>query len=210
MNRWGRRASVSSNACAGGISSWPSGPTPGLSARLERLIESLQPETLADVIRAFSVYFMLVNIAEEAFLHRQLRRIAGKGGELWEGSFDHTLRGFRQRDIDPQQLQDILDDAASIPVFTAHPTESKRLVIMNLLRRIFVTSEMLDALLDDTPILKQSLSRRDAYLDPLNHIQLGLLRRYRDPELSEAARELWLTPLLRSINAISAGLRNTG
>jgi phosphoenolpyruvate carboxylase len=120
-------------------------PDPGLSERLERLIESLQPETLADVIRAYSIYFMLVNIAEEAYLHRQRRRIAGRGGELWEGSFDHTLRGFRQRGIDPQQLQDILDDAAYIPVFTAHPTESKRLVIMNLLRRIFVTSELLDA-----------------------------------------------------------------
>ncbi len=120
-------------------------PDPGLSGRLERLIESLQPETLGDVVRAFSIYFMLVNIAEEAYLHRQRRRIAGKGGELWEGSFDHTLRGFRQRGIDPQQLQDILDDAAYIPVFTAHPTESKRLVIMNLLRRLFVTSEMLDA-----------------------------------------------------------------
>ena len=55
------------------------------------------------------------------------------------------MRGFRQRRIDPQQLQDLLDDTAYIPVFTAHPTESKRLVIMNLLRRIFVTSEMLDA-----------------------------------------------------------------
>lgn len=120
-------------------------PDPGLSGRLQRLIESLQPETLGDVVRAFSTYFMLVNIAEEAYLHRQRRRIAGKGGELWEGSFDHTLRFFRQRHIDPQQLQDILDDAAYIPVFTAHPTESKRLVVMNLLRRIFVTSEMLDA-----------------------------------------------------------------
>ncbi len=120
-------------------------PDQGLSDRLQRLIDSLQPETLGDVVRAFSTYFMLVNIAEEAYLHRQRRRIAGRGGELWEGSFDHTLRGFRQRGIDPQQLQDILDDTAYIPVFTAHPTESKRLVIMNLLRRIFVTSEMLDA-----------------------------------------------------------------
>jgi len=120
-------------------------PDAALSQRLGRLIESLQPETLGDVVRAFSIYFVLVNIAEEAFQHRQRRRIAGKGGELWEGSFDHTLRGFLQRGIAPQQLQNILDDAAYIPVFTAHPTESKRLVIMNLLRRIFVTSEMLDA-----------------------------------------------------------------
>ena len=65
-------------------------------------------------------------------------------------------------------------------------------------------------LMDDTPVLKQSLARRDAYLDPLNHIQLGLLRRYRDPALNDDERELWLTALLRSINAISAGLRNTG
>ncbi|MEW8506733.1 MAG: phosphoenolpyruvate carboxylase [Candidatus Thiodiazotropha sp.] len=113
--------------------------------RLTRLIESLQPEMLSAVVRAFSLYFMLVNIAEEAFLHRQRRRIAGKGSELWEGSFDHTLRSFRNQGIEPQQLQNILDDAAYIPVFTAHPTESKRLVIMKLLRRIFLTSEMLDA-----------------------------------------------------------------
>ncbi|MCU7842265.1 MAG: phosphoenolpyruvate carboxylase [Candidatus Thiodiazotropha sp. (ex Monitilora ramsayi)] len=120
-------------------------PDPKLSERLNRLIASLQPETLGDVVRAFSIYFVLVNIAEEAFLHRQRRRIAGKGGELWAGSFDHTLRGFLEQGIDPQQLQNILDDTAYIPVFTAHPTESKRLVIMNLLRRIFVTSEELDA-----------------------------------------------------------------
>ncbi|MCU7850722.1 MAG: phosphoenolpyruvate carboxylase [Candidatus Thiodiazotropha sp. (ex Monitilora ramsayi)] len=120
-------------------------PNPKHSERLNRLIESLQPETLGDVVRAFSIYFVLVNIAEEAFLHRQRRRIAGKGGELWEGSFDHTLRELRKHGIDPLQLQNIFDDTAYIPVFTAHPTESKRLVMMNLLRRIFVTSEMLDA-----------------------------------------------------------------
>lgn len=51
--------------------------------RLTRLIESLQPEILSAVVRAFSIYFVLVNIAEEAFLHRQRRRIAGKGSELW-------------------------------------------------------------------------------------------------------------------------------
>ena len=118
---------------------------PALYDRLTRLIQTLQPETLSAVVRAFSIYFVLVNIAEEAFQHRQRRRIAGKGSELWEGSFDHTLRQFRAQGIQPQQLQNILDDAAYIPVFTAHPTESKRLVIMNLLRRIFLTSEMLDA-----------------------------------------------------------------
>jgi phosphoenolpyruvate carboxylase len=52
--------------------------------------------------------------------------------------------------------------------------------------------------------------RRDPYLDPLNHIQIKLLKRYRDESLSEEERDSWLDPLLRSINAIAAGMRNTG
>lgn len=67
-----------------------------------------------------------------------------------------------------------------------------------------------DDLLDEPPVLKKSLSRRDSYLDPLNHIQLGLIRHYRNNNLSEEEQSMWLRPLLRSINAISAGLRNTG
>ena len=65
-------------------------------------------------------------------------------------------------------------------------------------------------LLDDIPPLALSLMRRDPYLDPLNHIQIKLLKRYRDESLSEEEREKWLNPLLRSINAIAAGMRNTG
>ena len=65
-------------------------------------------------------------------------------------------------------------------------------------------------LLDDIPPLALSLMRRDPYLDPLNHIQIKLLKRYRDESLSEEEREKWLNPLLRSINAVAAGMRNTG
>jgi phosphoenolpyruvate carboxylase len=68
----------------------------------------------------------------------------------------------------------------------------------------------IDELLDETPLLKLSLSRRDPYLDPLNHIQLELLSRYRDPDTPDGERDANLDPLLRSINAIAAGMRNTG
>jgi phosphoenolpyruvate carboxylase len=68
----------------------------------------------------------------------------------------------------------------------------------------------IDELLDENPLLKTSLSRRDAYLDPLNHIQLALLERYRGAETRELDREASLDPLLRSINAIASGMRNTG
>jgi phosphoenolpyruvate carboxylase len=66
------------------------------------------------------------------------------------------------------------------------------------------------SLLEENPLLQRSLGRRDPYLDPLNHIQLALLKRYRNPELDGQSRECHLQPLLRSINAIAAGMRNTG
>jgi phosphoenolpyruvate carboxylase len=65
-------------------------------------------------------------------------------------------------------------------------------------------------LLEENPMLSLSLARRDPYLDPLNHVQIMLLERYRDPASPPEQRERWLAPLLRSINAIAAGMRNTG
>ena len=66
------------------------------------------------------------------------------------------------------------------------------------------------SLLEETPQLALSLSRRRPYLDPLNHIQVVLLKRCREESLSHEEYERWLNPLLRSINAIAGGMRNTG
>ena len=63
------------------------------------------------------------------------------------------------------------------------------------------------ALLQDNPSLAVSLNHRKRYLDPLNHIQVVVLRKLRNDERNESP---WLEPLLRSINAIAAGMRNTG
>ncbi|MFZ0790029.1 MAG: phosphoenolpyruvate carboxylase, partial [Chromatiaceae bacterium] len=67
----------------------------------------------------------------------------------------------------------------------------------------------LHGLLEETPDLAHSLARRNLYLDPLNHIQVSVLERYRS-ETDETKRGEWLDTLLRSINAIAAGMRNTG
>ncbi|MCF8198230.1 MAG: phosphoenolpyruvate carboxylase [Sulfuritalea sp.] len=62
------------------------------------------------------------------------------------------------------------------------------------------------ALLDGNPLLKRSIRNRFPYLDPLNHIQVELLRRHRAGETDDRVqRGIHLT-----INGIAAGLRNSG
>ena len=111
--------------------------------RLQQLIEGLDPHTLTHVLRAFSTYFSLANIAEEAFGYRQRRRQIRTGGRLWTGSFDAALRDFHDQGLEAHEVQAILDRLVYSPVFTAHPTESKRRTVMESLRRVFVTSERL-------------------------------------------------------------------
>ena len=112
--------------------------------RLMQLIDDLDVQTLEQVIRAFSIYFMLVNLAEEAWAHRWRRRQLHAGGPLWRGSFDHTLREFHEQGIDPDQVQTLIEKLRYMPVFTAHPTEARRRSIMEAQRRIFLTSNKLD------------------------------------------------------------------
>ncbi|VVE28073.1 phosphoenolpyruvate carboxylase [Pandoraea capi] len=60
--------------------------------------------------------------------------------------------------------------------------------------------------LADNPMLARSIKNRFPYLDPLNHLQVELLRRHRAGESDERARR----GIHLSINGIAAGLRNTG
>jgi len=112
--------------------------------QLSRMIQKLDPTTLTHVVRAFSTYFSLVNIAEEAFQHQLRRKQRHTGEALWTGSFDAILRELRDSGVSIQQLQTLFDRLAYIPVITAHPTESKRRTIMEAQRRIFVASQRLD------------------------------------------------------------------
>lgn len=65
-------------------------------------------------------------------------------------------------------------------------------------------------LLEDDDSLVNRIITRNPYLDPLNHIQITCLQRRRDPDLSEEEKSFWLDPLLRTIKAIAANMRNTG
>ncbi|MCK6435345.1 MAG: phosphoenolpyruvate carboxylase, partial [Aquabacterium sp.] len=61
-------------------------------------------------------------------------------------------------------------------------------------------------LLESNPELARAIKNRTPYLDPLNHLQVELIKRHREGQTDERIkRGIHLT-----INGISAGLRNTG
>jgi phosphoenolpyruvate carboxylase len=109
-----------------------------LRSKLLNQIDSLDAETLSDVIRAFTLYFGLVNIADEVAGHQKRRTQVIRGGPLWRGSFDDALRQLKERGIGLQQLQQLLGQLNYMPVFTAHPTEAKRRSVLNGLRQLFL------------------------------------------------------------------------
>ena len=66
--------------------------------------------------------------------------------------------------------------------------------------------------LPSNPTLARSIEHRFPYLDPLNHLQVELMRRFRRPgaDAADAAEQRLRRGIHISINGIAAGLRNTG
>ncbi len=105
---------------------------------LMAMIDAMPATKVELVVRAFSSYFMLVNVAEESFSHRNRRRMLSHGMPLWEGSFDRTLADLKAQGIPVNTLQDMLNRLHYAPVFTAHPTEARRRAVMEGVRRVFL------------------------------------------------------------------------
>jgi phosphoenolpyruvate carboxylase len=91
-------------------------------------------------------------------------------------------------------------------------------------RRIVIDIVGGKELLDATPVLQQSIKRRNPYVDPLSYFQVVLLRRLRtlggplildrdtqqDASADERERARLTYAVLLTINGIAAGVRNTG
>lgn len=117
---------------------------PELRAELQNFIESLDADDLTLIIRAFNLYFSLVNLAEEEHQHHERQSQLRSDGPLWMGSVLNTIEEFKKEGLTAEQVDTLLQKLCYIPVFTAHPTESKRRAVMENLRRIFLTLDELN------------------------------------------------------------------
>ena len=66
------------------------------------------------------------------------------------------------------------------------------------------------ALLENSPVMQRSIERRNPYVDPLNFIQVDLLRRLRQMPPNTPEYDRVLTLVQATINGIAAGMKNTG
>lgn len=106
-------------------------------------VHSLDLTQAYKLARAFAFYFELINLAETN--HRKRRRLSLQlSGEAQRGSLRGTLRAMRMAGISGDEALAWLRSIAIVPVFTAHPTEVARRVVMFKRRRIAELLEQLD------------------------------------------------------------------
>ncbi|MGD8494972.1 MAG: phosphoenolpyruvate carboxylase [Gemmatimonadales bacterium] len=105
------------------------------AAGLADALSDLPPGAASELARAFSVYFQAVNLAER--VHRIRRgRAYLMAGEVQEGSLAATTARLAERGLDRDAAARLLADCRVVPVFTAHPTEATRRIILEKQRRI--------------------------------------------------------------------------
>ncbi|HUP08415.1 MAG TPA: phosphoenolpyruvate carboxylase [Caldimonas sp.] len=102
---------------------------------LDRLLTGLSAASTVSVIRAFSYFSHLANIAEDRH-HLRRRRDHERRGEHQDGSLATAFRRLAQRRIGKREIAALLERAYVSPVLTAHPTEVQRRSILDAERAI--------------------------------------------------------------------------
>jgi len=99
--------------------------------KLEQMLDALSPEETLLVVRAFSYFSQLSNIAEDLHHNRRRRAHQKAGSRPQEGSLQLVLNHAHEQKLDANAVREFFDKAVISPVLTAHPTEVQRKSILN-------------------------------------------------------------------------------
>lgn len=110
---------------------------PELHDEFKSMINSLEPDIRHQVIRAFAIYFQLVNIAEQNHRIRRKRDYERSAGDAVQfGSIEAAVRDLKEHGFNFSEAQEILEGMSLELVMTAHPTEAMRRAILDIHKRI--------------------------------------------------------------------------
>lgn len=148
-------------------------------------VGSLPEEEMTQLVRAFTLYFYLVNAAEEHHRLRELRtRTLSHPDRPRPESIAAALRALKASGVGAEQVAALLHRLSIRPVLTAHPSEARRRTVLQHLRRIGTLIAELDraldrdsvisALLEEITLLWQTDQIRVARPAPLDEVENGL------------------------------------
>lgn len=112
-------------------------------------ISHLNPDIRHQVIRAFAIYFQLVNIAEQNHRIRRKRDYERSAGEAVQpGSIESAVQKLHEKETPLEEVQEMIRGISLELVMTAHPTEAMRRAVRDIHKRI--ADEMMEL---DNPTL---------------------------------------------------------
>jgi phosphoenolpyruvate carboxylase len=152
---------------------------------LKKLLKSLPGDRAVSVIRAFTYFSHLANLAEDRH-HIRRRAIHERAGHTQEGSIDVALQRLRWAGITPKSISDMLATSYVSPVLTAHPTEVQRQSILDAERDIA-------HLLTERDAIKARAAAVNAAKDALTPKELAA----NEQQVRARMMQLWQTRLLR-------------
>jgi phosphoenolpyruvate carboxylase len=103
---------------------------------LERTIGALGQDDATNVVRAFSYFHHLANVAEDVHHDRVRRAHEARHAPPAPGSLGFARARLRAENVPPRRLQAFFEQARVEPVLTAHPTEVQRKSILDRQRAI--------------------------------------------------------------------------
>ena len=90
-----------------------------------------------------------------------------ESNQSWEGSFRRTLSECRERQIEPEQIKELIDQLKFIPVFTAHPTEARRRTTMNILQTLYEHTDAMGVYPEGSRAFEQAKQKTAETIDLL-------------------------------------------
>lgn len=106
--------------------------------RGERPAAELSAELLARALQVQGIWFQLVNIAEQNAAMRRRRQVeAERGYELLRGTFAQVVADAAAARVPASEIRALLEHLRVRPVITAHPTEAKRVTVLEKHRSIY-------------------------------------------------------------------------
>ncbi len=118
---------------------------PEVFDEFKTLIRHLDSDNRHQVIRAFAIYFQLVNIAEQNHRIRRKRDYERSAGEaVQKGSMESAVQELKKNNFTVDEIEALLADLSLELVMTAHPTEAMRRVILDIHKRISEDVKLLD------------------------------------------------------------------